>query len=424
VLKQLKTAATGPRATAEFLRHPLAYELMAAVGKRVYAGRGKSAQGIWLDFISRQIMAGLKRQGLVVWGNAFFPFELFYALGVTPYHPESVVATAAAIGLSQEAINCAESGCYSPDICSFYRCAVGLDMERLLPPPDFVVSASQLCEGALKSFQNVARDYGVEHYLLDVPYHHTVKARKYVAAQLRELAEIIARKQGRPVDEEKLARALWLSNESRDYQLKINELRKAPLSPLAADDATSYIPDMRFFSPGSEAGVKFFKTLHEEISARVLRGEGVVKAERFRLLWLHYVRPYYPSEIISYLETIGAAVSINEAAYVYWEPLDPENPYESLADKVLSIPNSGPLERRADLALKLAREYKVDGVIHFSHRGCRQSCGGEYVIRDLLRKNNIPMLILDGDAIENRNYSKEPTRLRLEAFIEMLEARK
>ena len=27
--------------------------------------------------------------------------------------------------------------------------------------------------------------------------------------------------------------------------------------------------------------------------------------ERFRLLWLHYVRPYYPNEIISYLETNG-----------------------------------------------------------------------------------------------------------------------
>jgi benzoyl-CoA reductase/2-hydroxyglutaryl-CoA dehydratase subunit BcrC/BadD/HgdB len=41
-----------------------------------------------------------------------------------------------------------------------------------------------------------------------------------------------------------------------------------------------------------------------------------------------------------------------------------------------------------------------------------------------MRKKDIPMLILDGDAIDSRNYSKEPTRLRLEAFLEMLEAKK
>jgi benzoyl-CoA reductase/2-hydroxyglutaryl-CoA dehydratase subunit BcrC/BadD/HgdB len=154
------------------------------------------------------------------------------------------------------------------------------------------------------------------------------------------------------------------------------------------------------------------------------KGRGVVANERFRLLWLHYVRPYYPNEIISYLEARGAAVCFNEAAYVYWPPLDPANPFESLADKMLSIPNAGALERRADLALKLAEEYRVDGVIHFSHWGCRQSCGGEYVIRDMLKKKDIPLLILDGDAIDSRNYSREPTRLRLEAFLEMLEARR
>ena len=43
---------------------------------------------------------------------------------------------------------------------------------------------------------------------------------KYVAGQLRELAQIIAEKQGKPFDEAKLAEALRLSNEAREYQLK------------------------------------------------------------------------------------------------------------------------------------------------------------------------------------------------------------
>jgi benzoyl-CoA reductase/2-hydroxyglutaryl-CoA dehydratase subunit BcrC/BadD/HgdB len=421
---QIKTALTGPGAKAKALKHPLTYELMAGLGKRIYAGRGKSAQGLWLDFTSRQMKAALERKGLVVWGNAFFPFELFYGLGVAPCRPETIAATAAVLDMSRDAIHCAESGCYSPDICSFYRCAIGLDMEGLLPPPDIVVSASYLCDGAVKSFHNASIKYNCKHYLLDVPYHHTEKSRIYVAGQLRELAQIIAKKQGKPFNEAKLAEALRLSNEAREYQLQINELRKLSPCPLSGEDATSYIMDMQFFGPGTRTAVAFYKTLIDEVKISVKSGPGALKKERFRLLWLHYIRPYYPNEIISYLETQGASVVFNEATHVYWEPLDPDKPFESLADKVLSIPNGGPLERRAELALKLAGKYNVDGVIHFSHWGCRQSCGGEHVIRDLMRKKNIPMLILDGDGTDSRNYSREQTRLRLEAFLEMLEEKK
>jgi benzoyl-CoA reductase/2-hydroxyglutaryl-CoA dehydratase subunit BcrC/BadD/HgdB len=421
---QLKNKIAGPGVTAEFLRHPLAYGLMAGVGKRVYTRRGKRAQGMWLDFTARQIKAALKRKGLVVWANAFFPFELLYGLGVVPYRPETVAACAAVLGLSREAISCAECNGYSPDICSFYRGAAGLDIQGLMPPPDIVVSASHLCDGAVKAFNSASTRYGCPHFLLDVPYHDTPDARRYLAGQLRELARIIAEKQGEPFNEVGLARALRLSNESREYLLGINELRHALPCPLPGEDATSYMMDMQFFGAGSRAGVDFFKTIYGDVASNVRNKRGAAAEERFRLLWLHYVRPYYPNDLVPYLESMGASICCNESSYVYWGPLDPASPFESLAAKVLAHPSGGPLERRAGLALKLAEEYQVDGVIHFSHWGCRQSSGGEYVIRDLMRKKDIPMLILDGDGTDSRNYSKEQTRLRLEAFLEMLDARK
>jgi benzoyl-CoA reductase/2-hydroxyglutaryl-CoA dehydratase subunit BcrC/BadD/HgdB len=421
---QLKKVMTGPGITSGFLRHPLAYEMLASVGKRVYTRRGQRTRGMWLDFTARQIKTALKREGLVVWANAFFPFELLYGLGVVPYRPETVAACAAVLGLSREAISCAECDGYSPDICSFYRGAAGLDSQGLMPPPDIVVSASYLCDGAVKAFNSASARYGCEHFLLDVPYHDTASARRYLAGQIKELAEIIGRQQGKPLNQDKLVEALRLSNESREYMLKINELRKASPCPLPGEDATSYIMDMQFFGAGSRASVELFRTIYEDAKRNVEGGRGAVAKEKFRLLWLHYIRPYYPNEVVAYLQSKGASICCNESSYVYWEPLDPANPFESLAAKVLAHPSGGPLERRAELALKLAGEYKVNGVIHFSHWGCRQSCGGEYVIRDLMRKKDIPMLILDGDGTDSRNYSKEQTKLRLEAFLEMLEARR
>ncbi|MBW2059375.1 MAG: 2-hydroxyacyl-CoA dehydratase, partial [Deltaproteobacteria bacterium] len=67
--------------------------------------------------------------------------------------------------------------------------------------------------------------------------------------------------------------------------------------------------------------------------------------------------------------------------------------------------------------------YEVDGVIHFSHWGCRQSCGGASVLADVLKDQGIPCLILHGDGGDPSNYSPEQTRTRLEAFVEMLDGR-
>jgi len=420
---QLKTALM-PKVTRNLLRKPLTYEIMGDYSKWHYSRHNKEAQGIWLDFTARKLKAALQRQGLVVWGNVFAPFEMLYGLDVVPCHPETLAALAAKIGFSREAITRAESCGYSSDVCSFYRCAVGLDIENLLPRPDVIVSTSYLCDGAVKFFHNISRLYGCEYYLLDVPYHNTEKARKYLASQLKELALFISDRQGRPFNPDRLVEALRLSNEAREYVLRINELRRVVPCPLSGSDALGYVLDMEFFGFGSEAGVRFFKTLYQELKAKADSGRGAVDEERHRLLWLHQIRPYYPNKIISHLEEMGASVCFGEVNHVYWEPLDVDNPFESLAAKIISNPGGGPLERRSNLTLELAERYGVNGVIHFSHWGCRQSCGGEYIVRDLMQKQGIPVLILNGDGADCRNYSEEQTKLRLDAFLEMLEARR
>jgi benzoyl-CoA reductase/2-hydroxyglutaryl-CoA dehydratase subunit BcrC/BadD/HgdB len=413
-----------PRITEGLMRHSLVYGLMAGPGKHAFTGPHRHSKAIWLEMTAGQLRAARRGRGPVVWGNAFFPFELLYGVGVTPCRPETMAALAARIGLGQGAISRAECGNYSGDTCSFYRCALGLDMAGLLPPPDFVVASSYLCDGATKAFYNFSRKYGCDYYLLDVPYHETPGAVAYLAGQLEELAEKIAARQGRPLDKDRLAEAIRLSNEAREYMVKINELRKIRPCPLAGGDAISYVLDMQFFGPGSRLGARFFRTLYEEMKARVEKGEGAVHEEKLRLLWLHYIKPYYPNDIFSFLGGQGASVVFGEANHVYWGPLDPARPFESLAGRMLANPNGGPLERRADLALEFVDAYHIDGVIHFSHWGCRQSCGGEYVIRDMMRRKGVPLLVLDGDGADSRNYSKEQTRLRLEAFLEMLEARR
>src|SRR4030066_280820 len=121
----LLKAAFHPAVAHRVLRRPLTYELLARLGKNAYSRQNKRAQGIWFDFTSREMKAALRRENLVVWANAFFPFELLHALGVSPVHPETIAALAARLGLSRQAISCAEAGGYSPDTCSFFRVPTG-----------------------------------------------------------------------------------------------------------------------------------------------------------------------------------------------------------------------------------------------------------------------------------------------------------
>ena len=81
---------------------------------------------------------------------------------------------------------------------------------------------------------------------------------------------------------------------------------------------------------------------------------------------------------------------------------------------------------REILAKQLARYdvdvpmVRVDGVIHFSHWGCRQSNGGVRLIKDTVMEYGIPFLNLDGDCIDERNYSKGQYLTRLEGFMEII----
>jgi len=70
--------------------------------------------------------------------------------------------------------------------------------------------------------------------------------------------------------------------------------------------------------------------------------------------------------------------------------------------------------------ISLCREFRADGVIHFSHWGCRQSPGCVGLLKSELRREGIPLLNLEGDCVDPRVAALEQTRTRLGAFLEAL----
>jgi len=379
------------------------------------------AYKIWVRFLLWVMRGACSAKKKVVWMSAFTPVELAYAMDAVPLLPEIVAALVSYLGWAPR-VMAGGNAVLSTDVCSFYRCALGLALEDYLPPPDIVVSSSHLCDGANKFFSYLAKRYGCPHLLLDIPYYGGEQAKEYVMEQVHTLMRAMEQVLGKRASRERLSQVISLSNQARNWHQRVNRTRMAKPSPFPGSEGLSYVAGMGFWSPGSDWGVRFFSSLAVDLAERVKDRKGYLPQERHRVIWLHHIRPYYQNDIFELLSHLGVAVCFEEANYLYWPPLDPFRPVEALAKKLLSNVWAGPLDRRIAAVKSMVSDYKADGVIHFSHWGCRQSCGGASIIGDVLKTQNIPYMILHGDGADPDNYFPGQTRTRLQAFVEILSA--
>ncbi|RLB06870.1 MAG: hypothetical protein DRG50_04450 [Deltaproteobacteria bacterium] len=401
------------------VRRPSTYRLLGVLLEVLNRKEKNEAYKIWVRFLLEVTQKAYAHRRPVIWMNAFTPSEIAYALGGVPFMPEIIASLVSYLGWSRRPISLADTY-ISTDVCSFYRCALGLVLEGYLPHPDLIISSSHLCDGANKFFRYLSKLYGCPHFFLDPPYKCDTLGRRYMISQLKEVVEAASGLIHVPLDEGRLAQTIDLSNQARRYMEDINRLRQNIPSPFPGSEGLSYLAGMNFYSLGSERGVDFYRTLYHYIERKVVKAEGYLLKERHRLLWLHHIRPYYENEIFQILGDRGVAVSFEEPNYLYWPSLDPSRPWESLAEKITSNIWAGPLDRRIEAVWRMVQDYSIDGVIHFSHWGCRQSCGGAGVIGDFLKEKGVPYIILPGDGADPDNYSPGQTRTRLEALVEML----
>jgi len=359
----------------------------------------------------------------VAWTSAFFPGELVYLFDLVPFAPEAAAGTSASLELAPDLLKHSDQMGLSADSCSFHRCAAaGTDLEYF-PVPDFLMASSHLCDGAPRLFQYMARRYNKPLYLLDVPFREGEEALQYVASQLAEIAKDLEKQTGQKLTGEKIREVFDNSNRARHYQQKIAGLRKNSPSPLTGEEGLSHIY-LTLLGQGHPETPEIYETLAGELQDIIedkRSDSSEFKKEQYRLIWMH-LRPYYPSEMISYMEKeLGQKIVAEEMNYVYWPPLDPDKPFLSLAKKALSHPGLGPIDRRLFTIEKMVEDYGAHGVIHFSHWGCRQAVGGTLTMKKKLRQKRIPFLALDGDCIDGASFPWGQALTRIEGFHEVLE---
>jgi benzoyl-CoA reductase/2-hydroxyglutaryl-CoA dehydratase subunit BcrC/BadD/HgdB len=377
------------------------------------------ADSVAVTYFLRQTRQAFLQKRPVVWASLLFPSELIHAAGATPFFPEMFAAAASSVELAPRFLDRAQADGFSGDACSFHRVILGSYLEGFLPTPRVIASVNYLCDSAPLSFQAISLQEGVPYLLPEIPYEADAGSLACLAEQLEEAGAVIAHSCGLTKVEydRNLREALTTSNAARRAMREVEELRRAHPFLLDGREALGHLI-MVASSFGHAAGVDFYEGLAREMRKKVAGNGGDSNGSK-RLLWMH-LKPYYPHSLFDYIERYGGRIVCEEFNCCYWDELDPDSPYESLARKLSGHFGVGPGERRVERIVELARSYRVDGAVHFSHWGCRQSTGGAVLIKEALRREGVPTLLLESECIDNREYQDGQVSTRLEAFLESI----
>ena len=227
------------------------------------------------------------------------------------------------------------------------------------------------------------------------------------------------------MDVGRLKEACVLSNAAREYAIQCNHLRFTSPPLMRGSEAILFA---NIFSQlwGKQELVELQRTWLEELSEAkqsVQRELGI--EDTHRLVWLH-LPPFYSSRLMDFIElTCQAPVVFEEVNFVGWRVPDPDDPYRSLARKLLTVGFLDP-EFRAAQIRDYAPGARITGFVLYNHMFGRCSMADSCFtkrLRSELQKINIPLLVLEGDCLDE-TIDPCSTYTKVRAFIEALNLRK
>ncbi|MCI2049466.1 MAG: 2-hydroxyacyl-CoA dehydratase family protein [Lachnospiraceae bacterium] len=367
----------------------------------------------YLNYMAIRLVAdALDKPDTLAYINIFAPVEILECFGLTCVSMEALASYLSGFYMEDVLIDRAEALGIAPTLCTYHKNFIGAMDSGILPKPEIGVTTTMVCDGNVNTFRYLQDRFDVPCCVLDIPHSYSPEAEQYVVRQLRELIAALEKKTGRTLDMEELKERLRRENRSKEYYMDFLRKRAVRSYP-----NTLTLMLFQLFASHLDIGMdwveKCFRMMDEEIDTYPVSDE-------LRLFWIH-VEPYPEPTLRAYLN-YGEEVTIAGGDFDldYTEPLDAEHPLEALARKMICNIYNGDFSRKADAIEKMVQTCKPDGVVEYCHWGCRQSAGGAGLIRERMKKLNVPMLVLDGDAIDRRNTQDGQIRTRFEAFLEVL----
>lgn len=373
-----------------------------------------------------------------------------YSLTGEPY----AASIAADKKLALECHEAVEKAGYARDLCSYMRNYWGsiiIDKYAFggkFPKPDFIWQDHICCSHA--KWYQVARDLeggDIPMFCIDVsvgPYKDLSDNRlEYIVGQMHDGIEWLEKTTGRTYDDEKLIRAVYNHCRSESAWAETCALNKAIPAPLEEKTMYSlYVLGTLHKSSGEVAD--FYEELRDEVKDRVARGIAAIHNERCRIM-SDTQPPWAFLSVFRYLQKYGC-VSIG-SLYTFgligmwevkedgtWGPRktpqqegitikDRDHALHVLAEWELNKPEWQHFyspKIKNEMMIRIAKEWKLDGVMLHYNRGCEGLSLGIAENRLALIGAGYPVMSFEGNMGDEREFDEVQTLGRIDAFMESL----
>ena len=309
--------------------------------------------------------------------------------------------------------------------CPLIKASVGARLDRTCPffrIADMYIGETT-CDGKKKAWEILGEDVPV--HVMDLPQMKREKDIKAWAEEIKELKKVIEEFTGNKVTAESLSESIKLINNKRKALSRLYECRKADKVPISGRDAL-VISQIAFYDDPARF-TQMTNKLCDELEQRIKDGVSVVKEGTKRILLTGTPLAVPNWKLHNIIETSGAVVVCEEmcTGTRYFENLVDETKttideqIDALANRYMGIncacftPNTG----RIDDIIRLAKEYKVDGVIDVNLKFCSLYDVEGYTVERALKEADIPVMGIETDYTDN---DAEQLRTRIGAFIEMI----
>ena len=320
-------------------------------------------------------------------------------------------------------------------LCSLQQIRYGALALGIIPVPDLVIASSYYCDMGSKADELLHEIYGHRAIYIDgsmdsdwgeYPAYDPERINFFgeqINKLLAEVSEII----GVAVTRESLMKAMKISRELFSSLGRLTYLMMAdpmPISGVASGMAVNLAAAStgRSMTEGPEA----INILCREVQQRVDKGVGVVKKGAPRIL--NFAQHFSDPGITHLMEEAGLAVA---ASIVTVPPpkRDPTLEFNTIGEELAEAAmRGGAFHSTYGFAKRFAeavKTLKMDGVIWGYQYNCRPMAIGSHLFKQLIEKETgVPTLSLEMDLCESRSYGAETLRTRVEAFAEMLKAKK
>ena len=309
--------------------------------------------------------------------------------------------------------------------CPLIKASVGARLDRTCPffrIADMYIGETT-CDGKKKAWEILGED--VPMHVMDLPQMKRAKDIKAWAEEIETLKDTVEEFTGNKVTAKKLGESIKLINNKRKALERLYSYRKNENLPISGADVLM-ISQIAFYDDPARF-TQMTNKLCDELEQRVKNGVSVVPAGTKRIMLTGTPLAIPNWKLHHIIETSGAAVVCEEmcTGTRYFENQVDETKdtlkeqMQALADRYMQIncacftPNEG----RIDDILRLAKEYKADGIIDVNLKFCNLYDTEGFLVERALKDAGIPVLGIETDYTDS---DAQQLRTRISAFVEML----